>query len=254
MVNIYKINTGWHRTNCQIACYSKGLTVGMRYSILAYLIEIEELGIKIMFDTGVSSKQKLDLGSYTRFVSIEDYEENHLLRQLEQLHIYPDSIDFVVNSHLHYDHCAGNYIFKDKKIFVQSDEYSEYKRASDLSQYYRYLYEQKGNYCFVEDNHKIIDEQGIRISLIRTPGHSAGHQIMLIDSKDYLFVFTGDTLYQYKNQYWTYEMPWMKNYEEASQSKSKVEGLLLAKNKKVLLFESHKIEDKTDFTMEEKHE
>ncbi|MGD9138426.1 MAG: MBL fold metallo-hydrolase [Desulfobacterales bacterium] len=48
--------------------------------------------------------------------------EDDLLAQLKKIEIEPRDINYVVNTHLHFDHAGGNRIFKDSTFLVSVHE------------------------------------------------------------------------------------------------------------------------------------
>jgi len=50
-------------------------------------------------------------------------KEDSILYQLELLKIKPEDIDFVINTHLHFDHCGCNSFFPNATFLVQREHY-----------------------------------------------------------------------------------------------------------------------------------
>jgi N-acyl homoserine lactone hydrolase len=85
-------------------------------------------------------------------------------------------VDLVVNCHLHADHAGGNVEFRDTPILVQPAELAaarapDYTVAEDVDL-------DEGRYVEREGEHEPLP--GVRV--ISTPGHSAGHQSVAIDT------------------------------------------------------------------------
>ena len=51
----------------------------------------------------------------------------------EQAGFDPASIDIVVNTHLHFDHCGGNHLFAGKPIYVQRRELDDARSEDDYT-------------------------------------------------------------------------------------------------------------------------
>ena len=103
--------------------------------------------------------------------------------------IHPDDVMAIANSHLHFDHCGQNLAFPDRPIFVQADEYQA-TRAEDYT---------------IPD---WVDFPGVRYELIRgerellpgvrlvpTPGHTPGHQSLVIDGVGAKIALVGQAVY-----------------------------------------------------------
>ena len=96
----------------------------------------------------------------------------------------------VTNTHLHFDHCGNNALFPNAKFYVQAVELS-YAYAPDRFQKAAYLkksFDANLDYVPVRGKHRLTDN----IILVPTPGHSIGHQSVLIKGERKNFVYCGD--------------------------------------------------------------
>jgi glyoxylase-like metal-dependent hydrolase (beta-lactamase superfamily II) len=89
------------------------------------------------------------------------------LRRLSSLH-------GVVNPHLHFDHCGNNRLFPGTPIFVQRAEYE----AASAPHYTvpSWLHFERADYRLVGGSHRLSGN----VEIIATPGHTPGHQSVLI--------------------------------------------------------------------------
>jgi N-acyl homoserine lactone hydrolase len=101
-------------------------------------------------------------------------------------------VALVINTHLHFDHCGGNRLFPGTPIHVQAREL-----AAGLSEpaYVRPWIEFAGS-TYVEHDGEAEVLPGVR--LLPTPGHTAGHQSVLVDTDDGLVVLGGDVAYTFR--------------------------------------------------------
>lgn len=98
------------------------------------------------------------------------------------------SIDLVVNTHLHYDHCGGNRLFAGVPIHVQRRELEDALGPEDYT--IREWVDAPGvEYVPVDGALELLP--GIR--LLPAPGHTPGSQVVLVDTADGLVVIAGDT-------------------------------------------------------------
>jgi N-acyl homoserine lactone hydrolase len=103
-----------------------------------------------------------------------------------------ERVAVVINTHLHFDHCGGNRLFAGTPIHVQARELAD---ARSQSSYVREWVDFDGA-TYVEHEGEAGILPGIR--LLPTPGHTAGHQAVLVDTDDGLVVLGGDVAYSFR--------------------------------------------------------
>ncbi len=98
------------------------------------------------------------------------------------------TIDIVVNTHLHFDHCGGNHLFAGRPTYVQRQELDD---AVTLCGYtIREWVECPGvTYVPVEGQHELY--AGVR--LLPAPGHTRGSQVVVVESGGAVVVIAGDS-------------------------------------------------------------
>ena len=99
----------------------------------------------------------------------------------------PLDVACVINTHLHYDHCGGNRLFAGVPIHVQARELAD---ARSLDNYTIREWIDFDGVKYVEHEGEAELLPGIR--LLPTPGHTDGHQSVLVDTPDGLVVIGGD--------------------------------------------------------------
>jgi N-acyl homoserine lactone hydrolase len=152
------------------------LGVMIQIPVSAYLVESE--GKHVLIDTGfnpmVFEDPKVAIGKYIDRNTPILTQADHILVRLAELDLKPEDIDYVICTHLHFDHAGGNRYFNHSEIFVQKAEISSARESPD---YIRNDWDYANlTYHEVEGDFKVI--QGVE--LITTPGHSAGHQSVLV--------------------------------------------------------------------------
>ena len=100
----------------------------------------------------------------------------------------PREILRVINTHLHFDHCGGNRLFPGVPIHVQRAE-----RAAARAPDYREEWVEFEGATYVEHDGEAEILPGVRV--LPTPGHSPGHQSVLVDTDDGLVIVAGDVGY-----------------------------------------------------------
>ncbi len=82
----------------------------------------------------------------------------------------------MINTHLHFDHCGQNSVFRGVPVYVQRAEAEHTRRTA------RELWDWFG---FMDADFELLDGDapiapGVRV--IATPGHTPGHQCVLVES------------------------------------------------------------------------
>ncbi len=152
----------------------------------------------ILVETGAGENLEK---KFIDFYSIE--REPDLLSSLKAEGFKPEEIDFVVNTHLHFDHCGGNTrkdeegefipTYKNAKYIIQKEEwnYALHPSERDKPSYFpeRFLPLEKFNQVHLAEG----DEEIVPgVEVVLTPGHTASHQCLKVSSKGKTLFFLGD--------------------------------------------------------------
>jgi len=108
-------------------------------------------------------------------------EQQHCAAQLGRLGIEPDSVRYLVQTHLHIDHTGALGHFPDATVLVHAREL-EAARGADPPVTSGYRPEDYANpeipWKLVNGEHDLYGDG--RVRLLETPGHSAGHMSVLL--------------------------------------------------------------------------
>jgi N-acyl homoserine lactone hydrolase len=109
---------------------------------------------------------------------------------LDELGMTPGDIGMVINTHLHFDHCGQNAVFKHAAFYVQRAELSRARRESPrLADWFDFM---NARFELLDGDAEVLP--GLQV--IATPGHTVGHQSVVIDSADGMSdVLVGDAAY-----------------------------------------------------------
>ena len=99
------------------------------------------------------------------------------------------SIDLVVNTHLHFDHCGGNHLFAGRPIHVQRRELEDARTLPDYT-IPEWVDAPGVDYVPVDGELELLP--GIR--LVPAPGHTDGSQVVVVGTGDHPAVVCGDTI------------------------------------------------------------
>jgi N-acyl homoserine lactone hydrolase len=147
----------------------------------------------ILFDTGVSPRA---VGGLLRSDPLARFADDDLLvHRLDGLRLQASDVDMVVISHLHYDHAGGAALFPASELVVQRDEWSY---AMNPAPFFAPLYYRK-NYDLPGYRWRLLDgdtELTPGVTVLRTDGHTPGHQSLLVELPDTgPVVLAGDCVY-----------------------------------------------------------
>jgi N-acyl homoserine lactone hydrolase len=109
---------------------------------------------------------------------------------LADLDLAPADIGLVINTHLHFDHCGQNAVFPHAAFHVQRAELDRAKReAPDLYHWFDFM---NARFELLDGDTEILPG----LSVITTPGHTVGHQSVVVASADgSTDVLIGDAAY-----------------------------------------------------------
>jgi N-acyl homoserine lactone hydrolase len=167
--------------NCPYEVIAPGVSDGTRIEIpvAGYLIRLDD-GKLAVVDTGMSRlhiddpdvtwRGTPEAGTLSPVMTRED---NFLFR-LAQLGLDPRDIDYVINTHLHFDHAGNNDLLGGATFFVQREQYEFAKDNPDYPNQYWNLPGLR--YELLDGEQELFD--GLRA--VPTPGHSPGHQSLLL--------------------------------------------------------------------------
>ena len=153
----------------------------------------------ILVETGIGSKVD---GKRRQW---HDIGESALIGQLEEVGCAPEQVDMVILTHLHFDHAGGNTCFDEDDIpmptfpnaqyVVQAMEWEDAVNPTDQTRA-GYLPEdflpvgETGQLELVDGDVELFP--GLR--LLRTGGHTRGHQIILLQDEGRSLCYAGDIL------------------------------------------------------------
>lgn len=169
-----------------------------------HALVVEAPGCRILVDTCIGNdKNRAPFENATRM-------QTSFLEDLKAAGFPPESFDFVICTHMHFDHVGWNTMLKDgewvptfpnARYLIAQREYDQWRidsqkpPASDFDQVQVLAFADSmkpvldaGLVDLVEEGHVICDA----VRLVPTPGHSAGHVSVLIESGGESAVITGD--------------------------------------------------------------
>jgi glyoxylase-like metal-dependent hydrolase (beta-lactamase superfamily II) len=160
---------------------------------------VEGNGKKILIDTGMSDTERAGKYHHPGSKQPEGYA---IYDQLAKINVSCDEIDIIVFTHLHWDHVYYLDHFKNAQLYVQRKEYDF--ALNPIPLYHKsYEYPVIGikpqfegrSFNLLDGEAKILDG----ISVYPSPGHSVGHQTVVVRTKDGDYHCCGDLIFTYDN-------------------------------------------------------
>ena len=140
-----------------------------------YVHVIDHPEARVLVDTGLTALHP----------AVADMDPR--LRPPSEQDLDPASIDIVVNTHLHFDHCGGNHLYAGRPTYVQRRELEDALGEEDYT--IREWVDAPGvRYVPVDGEHELLP--GLR--LLPAPGHSRGMQVVVIETGGRPVVVGGD--------------------------------------------------------------
>lgn len=182
---------------CDYEMIAPGVHDGRRSHIPvnAYLVRMDDDRL-VLVDTGMSRIHIEDPDATWRGTPTAEAlipvmrKEDSLLFRLAQLGVAPQDIDYVVNTHLHFDHAGNNDLLGRATFFVQREQYEHaIGNPSFPNQYWNLP---SLSYELLDGDARLFD--GIEVAY--TPGHCIGHQSLVLELEETgAVVVCGDAVY-----------------------------------------------------------
>jgi N-acyl homoserine lactone hydrolase len=143
---------------------------------LGYLVR--HPGGLLLFDTGMGAHPEVDAHYRPR--------RNPLAAALSPAGVTADEVTHVVNCHLHFDHCGGNPDLTGRPVFVQRVELDAARNTTDYT-----LPELVDGAAYEEldGGFEVLP----RVHIVPTPGHTDGHQSLVVRASDGAVIVAGQS-------------------------------------------------------------
>jgi N-acyl homoserine lactone hydrolase len=123
---------------------------------------------------------------------------NKLKEQMEALNVPPAKLDYFAISHLHFDHVGNWPYFKHVNTFLQRAEWVFVTRPEEKGIGYDNKiidgFREYKNLTLLDGDHDVFGDGSVK--LISTPGHTEGHQSLLVNLREYgPVIISGDAIH-----------------------------------------------------------
>ena len=169
----------------------------LRMPVWSFLLETTEGPIVIdtgMPDTFINNPTYYKGTNRENRVVPHMFEKDSIVNAVQRVGYQPEEIQVVINSHLHVDHSGGNKHFRHSSIVIQQAEYEAAIGNEDYAPLECRLPDLQ--YQMVTGDHELLPG----VQLLFTPGHSPGHQSILVTTeKSGPILLTIDVAYTKEN-------------------------------------------------------
>ena len=176
---------------CDKGFVTLGRGMGKLISIPVYCFLVKHEKGNVLIDSGFSSGFNETWGKRLGFY--KPVLENDIPNFLKNV-----KIDFIINTHLHIDHCENNSSFKNATIIVQE---KEYESALNPKIYQKFAYQDNLDrnlrYRLIDGELDLFGDK--KINIVPTYGHTPGHQSVLLQLEDEKVFIAGDACYTSEN-------------------------------------------------------
>jgi N-acyl homoserine lactone hydrolase len=156
----------------------------------------------VLFDTGMGSHPDVDAHYRPRRIGLR--------AALAAIGTGVSAIRLAANCHLHFDHCGGNPLLGRIPVFVQEAELGPARQTQDYT-----LPELIEGTRFETVSGQVEMLPGV--FLIPTPGHTAGHQSLIVRRPDGAVIVAGQS-HDTASQYAADQLAWQAQRDAHSQS------------------------------------
>ncbi len=193
-VRIRLMTCGW--LECDRALIVEGASGRISLPIPSVLVE-HPRGLAL-FDSGLHPslpEHPERIGTNQRLFAIRMKKGEDVGVRLAAIGVDPGEIRYLVNSHLHFDHCGGNERIPNATLVVQKPEWAagHLTKMIERDVYNPADFDLGHPVMEIEGEHDLFEDGSVR--LVPTYGHTPGHQSLVVHTDEGEIVFAADTCY-----------------------------------------------------------
>lgn len=195
-LRLFAFNCGWFQ--CRPGYFVTGDEGDyLRGPVPAYLIDHPKG--RALFDTGMGERYRRELADAlpSNKFGLQWFEGMDIATRLRAIDVDPSSINWIVNSHLHIDHCGGNAHLPNATVLLQRREYEAAQRTPEPGLYEAQDFDTGQPIRLVDGEHDLFGDGSVRI--VPTFGHTHGHQSVLVRLETREVLLAGDCCYTERN-------------------------------------------------------
>jgi N-acyl homoserine lactone hydrolase len=202
---LYRLDGGHSLANDE-SVWTPGANVGRNITFSSTCWLIERGSQRLLWDTGVPESALNDPKGWSTLPKLIVYHlDKTLTDQLAEIGLKPTDIAYVAISHTHGDHIGNMGLFQNSTVLIQRAEY-EWIRSPDgpndnvnqLKALARKLMGTPRHLRLLDGDTDVFGDGSV--TLISTPGHTPGSQLLLVHLKNSGFIIlSGDVVHLEEN-------------------------------------------------------
>jgi N-acyl homoserine lactone hydrolase len=198
-LKVYVLDGGSLIFNNSLYWFSDAYKDFPRKTLANTIFLIEHPNGRLLWDSGLDDKfadrNPEEIDTTAKLVY---FVHTKLIDQLKSMKLTPDSIDYLVTSHTHWDHVGNANYFINSTWIIDKKEYewamSDGQRKS--SSYYDSLRNSKS--IQFEDKYDVFNDG--KVVIYSTPGHTPGHMSLYIKLEESQSILLSGDLYHFNEQ------------------------------------------------------
>jgi glyoxylase-like metal-dependent hydrolase (beta-lactamase superfamily II) len=202
---LYRLDCGHSLANDE-SVWTPGENVGRSIAFSSTCWLIQRGNEWLLWDTGVPQSTLNDPKGWSTLPKLIVYHlDKSITDQLAGIGLKPDDISYVAMSHTHGDHIGNVNLFPNSTILMQRAEYTwisspdgPNNNVNQLKALARKLLGTPKNLKLLEGDTDVFGDGSV--TLVSTPGHTPGHQSLLVHLRNSGFIIlSGDVVHLKEN-------------------------------------------------------
>jgi len=194
-VRLYAMTCGW--LTMPMPMLIQGTEGKLKIPIPVYFIRHRQG--TVLFDSGMSLRVQRDgakaLGPLEPYFDVHFQPNEEVSARLAEVDVAAEKIDYLVSSHLHFDHCGGNDLIPNARWVIQKREWEAATLPESVAanHYNPEDYDHGHDRIEADGEHDLFGDGSVRC--IPTHGHTPGHQSLVLETDNGRVVLCGDACY-----------------------------------------------------------
>ncbi len=180
--SITPLLTGVRNPDQGIMTYQQGY--GMRIWLPIWAFLLQDGDKNILVDTGLDENELIVPSGFQQETGLEPLS---VVDALATVNLTPESIDVVINTHLHDDHCGNNMLFSRARFYAHRDEISFCRNPHPIDHRYDDYFIEGISFTELQGDREIFPD----LKILHMPGHTPGTLSVVVKTGEGEVIITG---------------------------------------------------------------